>query len=160
MDPNDLLQGRTRETAIRREANGKWWNGDDPIEHPNLVRSFEGWITRAEDGRYCLSNDINWAYFTLEGPPYFVRSVRLHSGHVALMLSGDIEETLDPASLRQGEDGSLWCDVRDGLPARFDNHAASQLAPVIGEDADGMFVRLGGVKHRPKVVRDPMVGTA
>lgn len=156
MDPQDLVQGRTRETAIRRTASGKWWNGDDPIDHPNLVRSFESWVARAEDGRYCLSNDINWAYFTLEGPPYFVRSVRVSNDGASLHLSGDVEETLDPTTLRQGEDGSLWCDVRDGLPARFDNHAAAQLAPLLGEDESGPFVRVAGVKHRPKVVADPM----
>jgi uncharacterized protein len=156
MDPQDLAQGMTRETAIRREANGKWWNGEDPIEHPNLVRSFEGWIMRAEDGRYCLSNDINWAYFALEGPPYFVRAVRVLNEDAMLTLSGDIEEALDPTTLRQGEDGSLWCDVRDGLAARFDNHAVNQLAPLLGEDEAGPFVRIRGVKHRPKVVADPM----
>lgn len=156
MNPEDLAEGRTRETAIRREANGKWWNGEDPIEHPNLVRSFESWIARADDGRYCLSNDINWAYFSLEGPPFFVRAVKLTKAGVSLLLSGDLEEALDPATLRQGEDGSLWCDVRGGLAARFDNHAMAQLADVVGEDEQGAFVTVGGEKHRPAVVASPM----
>lgn len=156
MNPEDLAEGRTRETAIRREANGKWWNGEDPIEHPNLVRSFESWIARAEDGRYCLSNDINWAYFALEGPPFFVRAVKLDDGAVTLLLSGDLEEPLDPKTLRQGEDGSLWCDVRGGLAARFDNHAMGQLADVVGEDGDGPYVTVAGTKHRPAVVATPM----
>lgn len=156
MNPQDLTQGRTRETAIRREANGRWWNGEDPIDHPNLVRSFEGWIARAEDGRYCLANDINWAYFTLEGPPYFVRSLRVDADGVLLHLSGDIEERLDPSTLRQGEDGSLWCDVRGGLAARFDNHAAAQLAELVREDEQGPYVEIGGRAHRPEVVASPM----
>jgi hypothetical protein len=156
MNPADLTEGRTRETAIRREANGKWWNGEDPIEHPNLVRSFESWIARADDGRYCLSNDINWAYFSLEGPPFFVRAVKLTKTGVSLLLSGDLEEALDPSTLRQGEDGSLWCDVRGGLPARFDNHAMAQLADVVGEDERGAYVTVGDTKHRPAVVASPM----
>ena len=134
MDANKLLagdagQGRTRETDIRRDAGRRWWKGAERIEHPGLVRSFDGWIDRAEDGRFCLSNDINWAYFALEGPAYFVESVALHAGGVTLHLSGDRTEELDPSSLRQDELGALWCDVREGrCPARFDNHAASSTA--------------------------------
>ena len=160
MDANKLLagdagQGRTRETDIRRDAAGRWWKGDERIDHPGLVRSFDGWIDRAEDGRFCLSNDINWAYFALEGPAYFVESVALHAGGVTLHLSGDRVEELDPSSLRQDELGALWCDVREGrCPARFDNHAAAALSSLIDEDAEGVLLRIGDAVHRPPVVAD------
>ena len=160
MDANKLLagdagQGRTRETDIRRDAGRRWWKGAERIEHPGLVRSFDGWIDRAEDGRFCLSNDINWAYFALEGPAYFVESVALHAGGVTLHLSGDRTEELDPSSLRQDELGALWCDVREGrCPARFENHAATALAELIEEDDEGVLVRVGGQTYRPPMVAD------
>ena len=101
-DPAQFLQGRTRETQIRRDARGRWFNGEDRIDHPNLMRSFDSWIDRAEDGRFCLSNSINWAYIDIEGPAYFVKDISATNDEITLHLSGGLEETLDPGSLRQG----------------------------------------------------------
>ncbi len=159
MDPNALLQGRTRETKIRRDRAGRWFNEGEPLEHPNLCRSFDGWIDRAEDGRFCLTNDINWAYVDIEGPPYFVRGVAIVPGGVELLLSGDRRELLDGATLRQGPDGALYCDVREGrCAALFDNHAAVQLEALVGEDAEGAYLELPSGRVRPPVVADPLAG--
>jgi hypothetical protein len=157
MDPAQFLQGRSRETEIRRDARGRWFNGQDPIEHPNLTRSFDGWVDRAEDGRFCLSNSINWAYVEIEGPAYFVKDVELAGDGVGLLLSGDLREPLDPASLRQGPEGALWCVVREGrCPARFDNHAVSKMSDSIREDEGGVYVLIGGEKVRPPEIGDPL----
>ena len=156
-DPARFLQGRTRETQIRRDAAGRWFNGADRIDHPNLVRSFDGWIDRAEDGRFCLTNAINWAYVEVAGPAYFVRDVTTGADGVTLHLSGGLEEVLDPSSLRQGPEGALWCTVREGrCPARFDNHAVSKLSDVVEEDADGVYVEIAGSKVRPPSIDDPL----
>jgi hypothetical protein len=157
MDPAQFLQGRTRETEIRRDARGRWFSGQDPIEHPNLTRSFDSWVDRAEDGRFCLSNSINWAYVEIEGPAYFVKDVVPSAEGVGLLLSGDLREGLDPASLRQGPEGALWCVVREGrCPARFDNHAVSKMSDSIREDEDGVYVLIGGEKVRPPEIGDPL----
>jgi hypothetical protein len=157
MDPAEFLQGRTRETEIRRDARGRWFNGPDPIDHPNLSRSFDSWVDRAEDGRFCLSNSINWAYVEIEGPAYFVKDVAPTDAGVGLLLSGGAEEQLDPASLRQGPEGALWCAVREGrCPARFDNHAVSKMSEWIREDDDGVYLLIGGKKVRPPEVGDPL----
>ena len=37
VDPNFLPTGLSRETEIRRDAQGRWFNGPDPIDHPNVV---------------------------------------------------------------------------------------------------------------------------
>jgi len=157
MDPAQFLQGRSRETEIRRDARGRWFNGEDEISHPILARSFDGWVDRAEDGRFCLSNSINWAYVEIDGPAYFVKDVEPGAEGIGLLLSGDLREPLDPASLRQGPEGALWCAVRQGrCPARFDNHAVSKMSDRIGEDDDGIFVQIGGEKVRPPEVDDPL----
>ncbi|MCZ6805965.1 MAG: DUF1285 domain-containing protein [Deltaproteobacteria bacterium] len=156
-DPAEFLQGRTRETQIRRDARGHWFNGEDRIDHPNLVRSFDSWIDRAEDGRFCLSNSINWAYVEVEGPPYFVKDVSRTGDQITLHLSGGLDEMLDPDSLVQGPEGALWCTVREGrCPARFDNHAVSKMSDAVGEDEDGIYVRIGEQKVRPPEVADPL----
>lgn len=157
MDPGQFLQGRTRETRIRRDGGGRWFNGDDPITHPQLTRSFDGWVDRAEDGRFCLSNAINWAYVAIEGPAYFVKDALPSAQGVELLLSGDLQETLDPDSLRQGPEGALWCTVREGrCPARFDTHAAVKMSEWIHEDEEGVYVLIGGQKVRPPYEPDPL----
>jgi hypothetical protein len=157
MDPSALLAGRTRETKIRRDRNGRWYENGVPLEHPNLTRSFDAWIDRAEDGRFCLSNDINWAYVAIEGPAYFVRDLAPVDGALVLLLSGDRREPLRGETLRQGPDGALYCDVREGrCPARFDNHAALKLGDLLGEDAGGTFVDLPSGRFRPPTVDDPL----
>jgi uncharacterized protein len=166
MDPAQFLTGMTRETSIRRDAQGRWWFEEDPLEHPNLVRAFDRWVDRAEDGRYCLRNDINWAYFTLEGAPFFVRSVtRDEAGGLSLLLSNDGVERLDPATLRQGPDGALYCDVRRDPPpkaaqppmaAKFERHAMQQLEPFLQQDDEGVYLVIAGEHVRPPVVADPL----
>lgn len=157
MDPAQFLEGRTRETEIRRDARGRWFNGVDRIEHPNLTRSFDGWIDRAEDGRFCLSNAINWAYVDIEGPAYFVKDVAVSPEGIELSLSGERTELLDSSSLYEGPEGALWCAVREGrCPARFDNHAVTKMSDSIGEDADGVYVLIAGKKVHPPRHADPL----
>lgn len=162
MDPSKVMAGLTRETQIRRDARGRWFNGEDRIDHPLLVKAFESWIDRADDGRMCLSNDINWAYIEVEGPAYFVRGVEPDDGGIRLRLSGERTERLEPASLRQGPEGGLYCDVREGrVTAQLDRYAATQLMELAGgEDADGPYVELGGRKVRPPVVADPFAASS
>ena len=158
MDPNQALAGRSRETTIVRDAQGRWFQDGQPLAHPNLTRAFDRWVERAEDGRYCLKNDINWAYITLEGPPFFVRSVQAdpRTG-VTLLLSNDKREALRPETLRMDGEGVLYCDVGDGsMVARFDRHAATQLESVLGEDEAGVYLELAGERFRPRQVEHPL----
>lgn len=160
VDPASVLKGRTRETKIRRDAQGRWFNEDEEITHVLLTRAFDEWLRPAPDGsgRWCLSNDINWAYVSLEGPPRFVRRVEIDGADARLFLSDGSMTPLDPETLRQGPDGALYCDVPGDMTARFDRHAAMQLAELIDEDADGVFLRLGDRVVRPPVVDEPASG--
>ncbi|MEZ4335191.1 MAG: hypothetical protein R3B82_01005 [Sandaracinaceae bacterium] len=157
VDPAAMLKGRTRETRIRRDDAGRWFDGDDPIRHPLLTRAFDEWLRPAPDGsgRWCLSNDINWAFVTLEGPPRFVRSVDV-SDVIRLALSDGRVVPLDPATLRQGPDGALYCDVPGAMVARFDRHAAMQLGDLLDEDEEGVFLGIGDARVRPPTVDDPL----
>jgi hypothetical protein len=157
MDPSQFLTGRTRETKIRRDALGRWFDGPDPLEHVGLCKAFDSWIERAEDGRWCLRNDINWAYVTIEGPPLFVRTVTVEPTQVLLHLSDGRTEPLRVASLRQGPEGALYCDARDGTyTARFERYAMQQLDPLLQEDEQGVYLLLGNERIRPRVVSDPL----
>lgn len=156
MDPASFLTGQSRETSIRRDDLGRWWFEGDQLEHPNLVRAFDRWLERAEDGRFCLKNDINWAYVTIEGPAQFVRTVELKGSELWLSLSNGTSERLEVPSLRQGPDGALYCQVRGDMTARFDRHAMLQLEPVLQQDEQGVYLALGHDKVRPPIVADPL----
>lgn len=158
MDPTAFLQGRSRETTIVRDAQGRWFQDGIALSHPNLARSFDRWIARAEDGRYCLKNEINWAYITLEGAPVFVRSLGFDEhGAPWLLLSNDRREELDGNTLRQGvADQALYCTVSGNLTARFDSSAATQLEGLLGEDEQGVYLAWSGQKFYPPMVSDPI----
>jgi hypothetical protein len=152
--------GLSRETTIRRTADGKWFQDGEAIDNVKLARAFDRWIELAEDGRYCLKNDINWAYFTLEGAPFFVRSAEIKGESAELLLSNDKHVPLELTSLREGPDGALYCDAYPGMPARFDSHAAVQLGPLLDEDADGPFFKQGEQRVRPPRVQDPLAASS
>lgn len=157
VDPGAMLEGRTRETKIRRDDAGRWFNDDERITHPLLVQAFDEWLVPAPDGsgRWALSNDINWAFVAIEGPPRFVRAVTLDEP-ITLHLSDRRDVPLDPATLRQGPDDALYADVGDGLVARFERHAAMQLADALDEDDRGVFLKVGERRVRPPRVDEPL----
>ena len=59
-------------------------------------------------------------------------------------------------SEREGPDGALYCDGHGGMTARFDRHAAVQLADLILEDDTGPYFDVNGERVRPPVVEDPI----
>jgi len=136
--PSDekLPFGLSRETSIVRSADGHWFHEGEAVENPKLARAFDRWVTRAEDGRWCLKNEINWAYFKLEGAPYFVRAVRIEGGRAQLWLSSERWIELDPWCLREGPDSVLYCDAAPGQAARFESHAAVRLGELLEGDAE------------------------
>jgi uncharacterized protein len=156
-EPGALFEGRSRETRIRRDARGRWFDGEQPIEHELLTRAFDRWIDKAEDGRYRLVNDINWAYIEVEGAPLFVRHVELGETGVTLVLSDETSELLNPNTLREDEEGALYAQARGGrLPARFDSHAALGLAPILVDDRPRPTLLLAGRRYEVPVVANPL----
>ena len=158
METAQIPEGRSRETKIRRDAEGKWFNDGVPITHPSLVRAFDCWLELAPDGRTCLRNSINWAYVTVEGAPRFVRRVVVgaRDSETQLYLSNETVVPLAIETLRQGPDGALYCDVPGPMVARFDRAAMMGLLDHIAEDERGLLLRFGEREVRPPVVSDPL----
>jgi hypothetical protein len=158
VDPNKIFNRLSRESTICRDAVGRWFHDGERVEHPMVAHAFDRWIGRADDGRYCLNNGIDWVYIALDGPPLFVRSLRIQDDNkVFLLLSNDTEQKLDLDTLRQGEDGALYCEIGDvKLVAKFDRHAMAQLAELVEEDTRGVYIQLGEQRVRPPTVADPL----
>ena len=45
MEPALPPPGLTRETRIVRDAQGRWFNEGQPLEHANLTRAFDRWVS-------------------------------------------------------------------------------------------------------------------
>ncbi|HEY1694049.1 MAG TPA: hypothetical protein VGG39_17900 [Polyangiaceae bacterium] len=135
-------EGRSRESTLRLDAQGRFWHEERLVEHAGLTAGLHGWISRhPDDGRYILSNGYDWTYFTVDDAPYFVRSVRVEPQCVVLVLSDRTEEVWTPETSRIGQDGALYARVKPGarggpFEAKFTPHAQASLAPALVDDPD------------------------
>ena len=154
-------RGWSRETKIRRDRRGNWFEDDVLIEHPGVKKAFDSWVQRAPDGRYCLKNSIHWVYVELEGPPVFVRRARVLESGIELSLSNGTREHLNPDCLRQSVEGELYCDVNDDeLPALFDSNAMADMIDIIDSDEKGFFILVGETRVYPPVTeKEPSLVT-
>lgn len=146
-----LPHGFSRETTIRRDAEGRWFHDGDAVTNPAVARAFDRWLDQAEDGRWILRNTVNWAYIELEGPAFFVRRARVKAERVELELRGGRTAWLEPETLVQDSEGRLHCRV-DGFGARFERAATLDLAEHLEEEQGAAVLRLQG--------RDYPIGSA
>lgn len=143
--------GRSRESTIRLDAEGRFWHDGAPVTHPGMARAFASWIARhPDDGRYILTNGFDWTYFTVDDVPFFVRSLRIEGDRAILTLSDGSEEPLDPSTLEVGPRDALYLEVKGGsFEARFTPSAQTALGPLLVEGEDGEpELRLGGRSYR------------
>lgn len=130
-------EGRSRESTIRLDGEGRFFHDAALVEHPKLRDALHTWIARhPDDGRYILTNGYDWTYFIVEDVPYFVRSLRAEDGDALLVLSDATEEPLDPATVRANERGELYLKVKasaKGGPfdAKMTRFAQGQLEPFL-----------------------------
>ena len=130
-------EGRSRESTIRLDGEGRFFHDEAPVEHPKLRDALHTWIARhPDDGRYILTNGYDWTYFVVEDVPYFVRSLRAQDGDAILVLSDATEEPLDPSTVRANERGELYLKVKAGakggpFDAKMTRFAQGQLGPFL-----------------------------
>jgi len=147
-------EGRSRESTIRLDGEGRFFHDEAAVEHPKLADAFHTWIARhPDDGRYILTNGYDWTYFVVEDVPYFVRHLREAGGDALLTLSDGTEEPLDPATVRANERGELYLRVKAGakggpFDAKMTRHAQSQLGPFLTRATDGDGVVLATSRGR------------
>lgn len=146
-------EGRSRESSIVLDAQGRFWHDGMPVEKHSMSQAFARWIKKhPDDDRFILENGYDWTYFRVEDVPFFVRSVTLTgepfeaSTQLQLGLSDGSVENLDPASLQEDARGALYCRVKQGkFEARFMPFAQTALGPLVLETSSGAAaVVLGG----------------
>jgi hypothetical protein len=143
-------EGRSRESSIVLDAEGRFWHDGALVEHPGMARAFASWIAlHPDDGRFILNNGYDWSYFRVEDVPFFVLGVREEGGRLLLLLSDASESPLDPETLVTGARGALYATVKGGkFRARFRQEAQTALAPWLSSAEDGeLFLEIAGARH-------------
>ncbi|HEX3776068.1 MAG TPA: hypothetical protein VHV51_16465 [Polyangiaceae bacterium] len=144
-------EGRSRESTIVLDREGRFEHDGVVVEHPGMARAFASWIDlHPDDGRFILNNGYDWTYFTVEDVPYFVLGVREQAGALMLALSDGSESPLEPSTLSVGARGALYCAVKGGkFRARFSQGAQTALAPWLGAAENGeLFLEISGHRTR------------
>lgn len=147
--------GRSRESTIRLDGEGRFHHDDEPVAHAKLAEAMHTWIARhPDDGRYILTNGYDWTYFTVDDVPFFVTAVRRGAdGVVQLELSDRSIEPLDPDTLREGARKELRLTVKAGaeggpFDAKFTRHAQTMLGELLSEEPDGTPI----LEHRGRKI--------
>jgi uncharacterized protein len=138
-------EGRSRESTIRLDVEGRFFHEGARVEHPKLEAAMHTWIAQhPDDGRFILTNGYDWTYFTVEGTPYFVRSIRVEAEGVTLRLNDGTEEAWRPESTRIEAD-RIYTKVKGSLDARFDRLAQIALVTeVLEQENERLVARVGG----------------
>jgi hypothetical protein len=149
-------EGRSRESTLRLDGEGRFLHDEVLVEHPKLAAALHTWIARhPDDGRFILTNGYDWTYFTVDDVPFFVRSIKQDHGDAVLVLSDGSEEPLEPSTLRVGPRGDLYLKVKrdmSGGPfdAKMTRFAQTQLDPFLAEeDGEPVLVTKRGRARLP-----------
>ncbi len=143
-------EGRSRESSIVLDAEGRFHHEGALVEHPGMARAFASWIGRhPDDGRFILSNGYDWSYFTVDDVPFFVLGVSEREGALWLALSDGSESLLDPDAVELGPQGALYTPVKGGqFRARFTQSAQIALGPWLVNDEQGrVFLEIAGQRR-------------
>ena len=143
-------EGRSRESSIVLDAEGRFLHDGVAVEHPGMARAFASWIRlHPDNGRFILDNGYDWSYFQVEDVPFFVLGLREEGGRLRLLLSDGSESPLDPDALALGARGALYTTVKGGkFRARFRQGAQTALGPWLSCADDGeLFLEIAGARH-------------
>jgi hypothetical protein len=138
-------EGRSRESSIVLSKEGRFFHDGAPVEHPGMHKAFASWLTHHPDnGRYILNNGYDWTYLTVEGPAYFVRSVRAVAGRPELELLDGRTLLLDARALSSDAEGKLWLRLPEGEQACFTPAAQLELSPWLVEKHAAIGLEIAG----------------
>ena len=141
---------RLRSLGLVLHRDGRFSHEGQPIANRRLHAAFERGVRYLPgDGKYVVQLRHFRGQLDVEEAGFFVRSVDLESGGLAL--SDGSRDRLDPASLRGSalDADALLCTVKrdrvaHGLPARFTHSAQAELLLGV-EEREGRFaLRVAG----------------
>ena len=141
-----------REYQYKVDADGRVFHDGSEIVDSATLRFFLLGMRREVDGRWLVpcQGEQNW--FEVEDTPFVVQRLRLdveggRLHRVGLVLAGELQELLDPATLA-ADGGHLYCRVRRGaFRARMGRLAMQQLASHLEERDGRITLLIDGAPH-------------
>jgi hypothetical protein len=128
---------------LRIDREGEWFDGDQPVTHPGVLRHLREKLTRDAQG-YFIQTRVRIPVEVADVPCVIVR-LELRDDALHVTLSDGTEERIDPRTLRIAQGNVPYCRVRNGeFEARLSRAAAFQLLAVA--EPDGVL-RLGGCEY-------------
>jgi hypothetical protein len=145
---DDLLELLRSRSGLSIDDEGRFLHHGEPITHARTLEVLWSSLERTADGRWLVRIGRESGYVAVAETPWVVRSVEGVGGEApTLVLSDGSREPLDPATLREGRDGVLRCELGGGRAARFGRAAQVALAGALDEippDSGAFFLAAGG----------------
>jgi hypothetical protein len=131
--------------ALRIDAEGDWFDGDQPITHAGILANLRANLRRDAEG-YFIQTRVRIPV-AVDDAPFLVVRIERRGDALHAFLSDSTDERVDPGTLRLGPGDVPYCAVKAGaFEARLARAAAYQLLsladydPLTGRGA----LRLGG----------------
>ncbi|MCF8043330.1 MAG: DUF1285 domain-containing protein [Desulfarculaceae bacterium] len=135
--------GKYPPCQIQVSTDGEMSSQGRPMVHPTIIQLIYDSV-RLEDGHYVITIDGQTCELEVADTFHVVKRVEFNDESAVITLNDATSETLDPGSLSLGDDGIVYCRVKDGaFPARFGRAAYYQLADKIVEQGEGFALVLG-----------------
>ena len=129
------------------DAQGRWLSDGVVVTHRGILDALHGGVRREPSGEFSVQIGWQKGLVTVEGAPYFVRSVAFPEGAAPrVTLLDATEHDLDPATLTLAAEDDLFCLVR-GERARFLPAAMHQIGERLVEKGDDLYLSLGGFEY-------------
>src|SRR5689334_11442464 len=134
-----------REHTYRIDLEGLIWFDGEWYEEPKVYELFLANMTRADDGRLYADCMGERCWVIPEDTPFVVQRVEIPADRsgATMVLTGEIELPLDPATLTVGRDNVLYTSVR-GFATRFTRKAYYELARHIAPKNGAFVLELAG----------------
>ena len=139
--------GKYPPCQIQVSPEGEMSSQGRPLVHPTIIKLIFQSV-HLEDGHYIVRLDNQACELEVADTFFVVSRVEFSGEGATLTLNDAGTEPLDPATLRLGDNGIIYCQVKGGaFPARFGRAAYYQLAERISEEDAGFVLDLGGKKY-------------
>ena len=132
------------------DKEGKWFQNDMEIIHPEVYRQFCSMLEKTSDGGYQVRLGREICRVQVEDAPFVVqRVIETDEGGISILLNDGTVEPFLPESFWIGAHNVPYCKVKQGVfHARFARPAYYQLAAhIIADDETNEFILVLGAKR-------------
>ena len=156
-DPNRIFD-TTPYLKLVIDKEGRWYQNDAEIIHPEIYVFFNQALEKTSDGGYQIRVGREICRVEVEDAPFVIRSVlETDDGQLLLVLNDSTMEPFKPECFWIGGRNIPYTEVKKGaFHARFLRPAYYQLAKYIVNDEEGMefYFAIGGRKIPVKMLGD------